>query len=102
MAGISLNQIGAENLTVSTTSVPPVLVSGRTVAHALIYVGANPIRWMSGATDPTATTGIFVAAGEYIDFTDPNGDYRGLLKDIEFIRDTTASGDAVLSCAWFD
>lgn len=98
---MALTQIGREALAVSTVSVPLVGVSGKRPTHMLIYVGTNPIRWRCDV-DPTATAGMFVAAGGYIDFTNPLVNYAGMIAEIEFIRDTTATGDAALEIAYFN
>lgn len=94
------NQIGRETLTVSTASVP--LVSFGVAKHAIIYVATSPIRWRADGTDPTSTTGMFVQADSYIEFMELHDSYSGILRKIEFIRDTTASADAVLEIAYFD
>lgn len=69
--------------------------------RALVYVGAQPIRWRASGDAPTATAGIYVGAGGYLDFTEPLRDYQDLLAEIEFIRDTTATGDALLDIEYF-
>jgi hypothetical protein len=98
----AINQIGAEELTVSTTEVPLTGVSGKTSNRVLIRVGGAPIRWRADGTAPTATTGMYVAAGGYIDWTDSVTNHRGLITNVQFIRDTSAGGDATLSVAYFD
>lgn len=100
MAG-GVDQIGAENLTVGATAVALTGVTGKLARHLLIYVGGNPIRWRGDGTDPTSTTGMFVAAGSYIDWTNADDDFLSLLNKVKFIRDTTAAGDATLAIAYF-
>lgn len=102
MAGIALNQIGFENLAVSTAAVALSGVSGKLPAHIRIHVGNNPIRWRADGTNPTATVGEFVDAGGYIEFMDPGGDYRGIIAKARFIRDTTAAGNASLGVSYYD
>lgn len=93
-------QVGSETLTVSTTSVPLADIPVGAV-RALIYVGTNPVRWRATPGDPTATSGMYVAAGNYIDWTDLGRSYRNLLESVEFIRDTSAGGDATVEVAYF-
>ena len=102
MSELSFNQRGYQTLTVSTTSVGLTKPTDILPRHALIFVGAAAIRWRADGTDPTSTVGMFVAAGSYIDWTDPMGDYQGLIDRVEFIRDSTAAGDATLAIAYFD
>ena len=94
------NQVGRAALTVSTSSVPLVLPADTRPRHALIYVGGQPVRWRADGTDPTSTTGMYVAAGAYIDWTDPLWDYYAFLSRVEFIRDSTAGADATLEIAF--
>ena len=96
---MALNQIGAENLTVSTAGVNLTGVTGTRAARALIRVTLNPVRWR-GDTAPTSTTGIYVAAGSYIDWTTEDAD--SMVQKVQFIRDTTAGGDATLEVAYFE
>ncbi|HEX9704458.1 MAG TPA: hypothetical protein VGA20_04375 [Gemmatimonadales bacterium] len=98
----AINQIGAENLAVSTSEVALTGVSGKTSNRVLIHVGDAPIRWRADGTAPTSTTGMYVAAGDYIDWTDSVTNYRGLIGNVQFIRDTSAGGDATLAVAYFD
>ena len=101
MAG-GVTQIGAENLTVSTTAVGLTGVTGKLPRHAMIYVGTSPIRFRADGTDPTATTGMYVAAGSYIDWANVDNDYLSMMNKVKFIRDTTAGADATLAVAYFD
>jgi hypothetical protein len=45
---------------------------------------------------------MYVAAGDYIDWTDSVTNYRGLIGNVQFILDTSAGGDATLAVAYFD
>ena len=101
MAG-GVNQIGAENLSVSTAAVALTGVTGMLPRHVLIYVGTSPIRFRADGTDPAATTGMYVAAGSYIDWTNVDNDYLSMMNKVKFIRDTTAGADATLAVAYFD
>ena len=103
-----MNQTGFQNLTVSTASVGLTMPTASARPRgALIYVASQPIRWRADGTDPTATVGMFVASGGYIEWLAPESpdlgpDYYGILSRVEFIRDTTATGDATLDVAYFD
>lgn len=101
MAG-GVNQIGAENLSVSTAAVALTGVTGMLPRHVLIYVGTSPIRFRADGTDPDATNGMYVAAGSYIDWTNVDNDYLSMMNKVKFIRDTTAGADATLAVAYFD
>lgn len=100
MAEASMNHVGEQTLTVSTAAVALTLPTGLKPTHALIYIGVAPIRWRADDTDPTSTAGMFVAAGSYIDWTDPMGNYQGMISRLEMIRDTTAAGDATVEIAY--
>lgn len=107
--GIPLTSLGHQQLTVSTTAValtlPTTTVNGVTkshrVRHALIQCGAtNAVRWIAdGATDPTASLGIALEASTALDFTDPMGDYFGIISRIKFIR--SGGADATLDIEYF-
>lgn len=103
MSEYSANQTGQQTLSVSTAAVGPLTKpTNLRPRHALIYVGANPIRWRADGSDPTATAGMVVAAGGYINWTDPLVDYSALIDRAKFIRDTAAAGDATLEIAFFN
>ena len=100
----AMNQIGIANLTVSTSAVALVIPSGFVPKRALIYVATSPIRWTAlVGTPPTSTLGMFVAAGNYIDWTTfgDEEDHSGLIRNARFIRDTSAGSDATLAVALF-
>lgn len=100
-----LYQCGYETLTVSTTAVA--LTQIPVGAHyATIYVGSNPIRWRADAHDPTATVGMYLGGGGYLDWTPwatrDMVDYGRMLQSLRFIRDTGANGDATLEVQYFN
>ncbi len=101
MAG-SINNVGSENLTVGAAAVALTDVAMYNPRHALIYVGVSPVRWRGDGTDPTSTTGMYVAAGSYIDWTEADTDFRSIISKVKFIRDTTAGADATLAVLYFD
>ena len=98
MSELSVNIVGSQQLSVAGTAVALTVPSGKTPRHALIYVGTNSIRWLGGGTDPTASLGILVAAGGYIDWTEPVSDFRGLMTQAKFIQVT---GAATLDIIYF-
>ena len=115
MDGI-LNSVGQQQLTVSTTPVgvtrPPVTTGQlidefgqtirKTVARMLVTVHDAPVRWRADGTAPTGTfEDNYLGIGERLDWSDPRIDYRGPIALIKFVRDTTATGDAHLECAFF-
>ena len=98
----ALNQTGQQTLTVSTNAVSltlPASPNGRP-KRALIYIGGQPIRWRADGTAPTATAGMPVGAGAYIEWVEGK-DFYGLIKNVQFIRDTSATADATLEIAYF-
>ena len=95
----TLTQVGAQTLTVSTTSVGLTIPSGIYPSHALIQVTTANVRWRADETDPTSTAGIIVTAGSNIEWLDPLINYEGLIRNVEFIRDDAV--DAVLEIAYF-
>lgn len=88
MSELSLNNVGDQQLTVDATAGGLALTvpTGMTPRHALIYVGGADIRWLGGTTAPTATVGIYVTAGSYIDWTEPMTDFFGIMRSARFIR----------------
>jgi len=102
MAEVALNVRGSQQLTVDATAggVALTMPTGFTPRHALIAVTNADIRWSASSTAPTATVGIPVPAGAYIDWTDPLTDFRGLLLTAKFIR--TGGTSAILEIQYMD
>lgn len=96
-----MNQIGQETLTVGATAESLTVPTGSHPKRVLIYIGGQPVRWRADGTAPTATAGMYVAAGSYIDWTEL-ATYTSLVDRVQFIRDTAAGGDATLEIAYFD
>jgi len=88
-----------EELTVTTAAVKLQAIPAG-AKRALIFVGTNAVRWLV-STAPTATKGLYVAGGGYIDWTDPMWDYQDALAGLEFFLDTGAGGDAALVIQYF-
>lgn len=116
MASVVLNQVGAQQLTVSSIPVgitrPPVTTGDlrnefgqtnrMTVARMLVTVFDNPVRWRADGKAPTGTfEDNYLAPGQTLDWTNPLGDFRGPIGLIQFVRDATATGDAHLECTFF-
>ena len=104
-----LNQIGSQTLVV--TGVPVALtmpwsknvyeagvLKRTTPRHAIIQVSGQPVRW---STDGSAISGMLVLAGGEIDWTDPRRDYWSILSQVEFVTDTTATGNATIEVTYF-
>ena len=92
MTELSLNHIGHQQLSVAGSAVALTIAPvGATPRHALIFVGTDSVRWRADGTAPTATVGILVPANSYIDWTDPLGDFWGLIKNVQFIRTNTSA-----------
>ena len=95
-----INQIGRESLSV-TTSAAGFASFPASARYAIIYVSTSPIRWRADGTAPTSTTGMFVDAGKYIEFMELTEGYSGVLRNISFIRDSSAGANATLEIAYF-
>ena len=93
------NQVGREAVTVSTTAIG--LTVPASAKHAIIQVSTSPIRWCASEA-PTSTTGIYISAGGTIEFMEVSDTYSGILRNIQFIRDTSAGADATIEVAYFD
>lgn len=91
-----------EPITVSTTAVglstakvknlAPSTGTGGVQAEVIISVASNNIRWLKNGDDPTATTGALLVAGAYV-ILDNYYDAA----NFKAIRDTGASGDAIIT-----
>ena len=98
------NQIGEQyNLSVggnAKTLTLPTNSANETLRpkHAQIWVANFPIRWSAKST-PTATNGMYVPANSYIDWTDPNWDYFGFIKNVKFVG---VGGEAILDIVFLD
>src|SRR3990167_3492997 len=101
MAEVALNVRGDQQLTVDNTAGGVALTrpTGFRPRHAFIAVTNAEIRW-SASTAPTATLGIPVVAGAYIDWTDPLTDFTNLITNARFIR--TGGTSAILEVTYFD
>ena len=95
-----INQIGRESLSV-TTSAAGFASKPASARYAIIYVATSPIRWRADGTAPTSTTGMFVDNNKYIEFMELSEGYSGVLRRIQFIRDSSAGADATLEIAYF-
>lgn len=107
MAGNGYNHVGHQQLAVGVApealTFPVRSDNGEAInpSQAVIYVGNEPIRWRADGVDPTASVGIFVSAGGYIEWDDPERNYLGFLKRVRFVKDSTAgAGNAVLDVAY--
>jgi hypothetical protein len=99
-------KIAFETLTVSTSAagvgftaatINP--MSGKGISdqadYVILTVAANPIRYRLDGTAPSATVGHYLAAGDGLTLESPQ-----MIKNFLAIRDTTATGDAVVSCTY--
>lgn len=93
----SMTALVPESLSVTDTAGGLASIPG-TAHRALIYVEGAPIRWRADGTSATSSDN-YVAAGSYIDWTDPDGWYESLLKNASFIRATGTS--ATLRVTYF-
>ncbi len=97
----ALNQVGVQNdLAVSSAAVTLTIPTDTSPGHMLLHVGDGAIRWTADGTTPTTAIGMPVVAGSYVDWTDPETDYRGMIQQFSAIID--GATDAVLNVAFFD
>ncbi len=101
MSEYALNQQGFQSaLAVSTTAVALTPApAGSRPKHCQIRVIGEPIRWRADGTDPTASVGELVAAGDRITFMDPYYNYVSMIEKFRAIRE---SSDATLDIIYFD
>lgn len=113
----ALNQVGQQSITVTGIPVgitrPPVTtgeltdpVTGlpfrMTVNRMLVTVHNQPVRWRADGTSPTgAIEDNLLEPGERLNWTDPHDNYRAAIDKIQFVLDTTATGNAQIECAFF-
>lgn len=98
---VSIQSIGHQQLTVSTSALSLTLPTGKIPTHALIQCGAtNGVRWRADGTDPTASVGIALAADGVLDLTDPGASYSSLIRALRFIR--SGDADATLDIEYFE
>lgn len=101
---LQLTQIGpTQTLTVSTTALR--LTDSaimRSATHLLAY-SSDKIRWLAGGgAAPTSTSGMFIAAGGYLDWTEqPAVDYGQMIRQLQMIKDTGAAGDSTVEVMFF-
>ena len=94
------NQIGWEVLTVSTSSVG--FTNANDGKHMMLRVVGGPVRWRADGTAPTSTVGMLAENNLRLEFMDGGDHARGIVKNIRFIRDSSASADATIEVAFFD
>lgn len=87
-----LDIVDTEILTVSTAAVGLTVPSDPSILGVFVEIQDQPVRWLP-RTAPTDTSGFKLAAGDTASlFFDPS--------DIQFIRDSSASGDATVVVAY--
>ena len=115
MSAIALNQVGQQTLEVGgepvALSLPTYIDSdpnhpngierSMTPRHALIQVADNPVRWASGDGNLSDTFGQLLLPGDELDWLDPRRDYYGVISQVKFVTDATATGDAHVEVAFF-
>lgn len=102
---VGFNQIGEQyGLTVGGSSkaltLPAHPTSGETLTpkHAQIWVADFPIRW-SAHSNPSVTSGMYVPANSYINWTEPDWNYFSFIKRVRFIG---IGGTATLDIVYLD
>lgn len=100
----TLASLGIEAKTIGTSSVQLTSIANG-AKHALIsFVGTEGdyVRFRMDGSAVTSTTGQKIKVGDYLDLTDPFGNYATILSNLRFIRDTAASADVVAHVEYFD
>jgi hypothetical protein len=98
----TLASLGVQALTISTASVALTVAGG--AKHAIIsFVGTagDNVRFRFDGTAAVATVGQKILVGDYLDLTDPFGDFSTLLAGLRLIRDTAATADVVAHVEYF-
>ncbi len=97
----AINQVGTQNaLTVGASAVALTVPTDLKPTRALIHnESGGDVRWRADGTDPTASSGELLLAGERIDWTRMDTNYWGLIDKVRFIRDAGVS--ATLEIAFF-
>ena len=111
---IALNQTGQQTLTVTGipvaltlptytdyTDAPNGITRTQTPRHALIQVFDQPVRWASGEGFLSGAFGQRIPAGGELDWTDSRRDYYGVIDNMQFVLDSTATGNATVEVAYF-
>lgn len=115
MGAVALNQVGHESMEVTGvptqiplptytdyTDAPNGVTRNKTTRHAIIQCYDNPVRWASGQESvPSGSFGTLLNPGETLDFTDSLRDFWGILKNMKFVLDASATGNANLDIAYF-
>ena len=98
MNEMEMEAFAHEALAVSSTSVPFTAATwknpstGSAARKALVTVESNTVRWRADGTDPTASTGHQLAAGQSLEV------WGADMNRIEFIRETS---DATVRVTYF-
>lgn len=79
-------------MTIPTTTAPSGATVNKKVSYVTIRCATANVRWRDDGTDPTATVGVPLNAGEILE-------YDGNPAAIKFIR--TASTDAALDISYY-
>ena len=105
MSGQGFNQIGEQyGLKVDSTpkslTLPlhPATNEKLTPHHALIWVADYPVRWSAHAS-PSTTSGMWVPANSYINWTEPGWSYYSFLARVKFLG---IGGQATLDIVYLD
>ncbi len=101
--GTGANIVSFSVVTVSTTA------NGLTIpdrANGLIIVTqGDKIRWRGDGTIPDSDTGVYTAVASKLTFDSwsaPRKNWRSVMNNLRFIRDTASTGDAKLIIHYFD
>lgn len=115
MTAIALNQTGQQTLTVTGIPValtlptytdkdpnyPNGITRSQTPRHALIQVYDQPVRWGVGNNNVSGAFGQLVQPGGELDWTDSRRDYYGIISQVKFVLDVSATGNATVEVSFF-
>ena len=101
--GTGANIVKFETVVVSTTA-NRLTIPDRANGVIIVTQG-DKLRWRADGSDPDSNTGVYYAVASTLTFDSwsaPRKNWRSVMKNLRFIRDTAASGDAKLVIHYFD
>ena len=98
---VALNAIGYEEIIVGIAPIGFTAPTGLLPKHALFLVRGAAVRRKSDGANPTSTSGMFYAEGTYVDWTDPEKNYQGIIQRAQFVRDANATQNATLVVEYY-
>jgi hypothetical protein len=81
------NGVGVQTGLSATTGAAVSLTkpTGLRPTHAVIAIESNSVRYTTDGTTPTASVGILLPAGTFIEWLEPLVNYSGMIDKVQFI-----------------